>query len=252
MQFIKNNSDTHTKKGLNRMNNLVHFDGFAHNTVSNSKYLELQKMLNKRNKIDGIELMNILDTKSISCCFFDPQYRGVLDKMKYGNEGSRQIIRSHLKQMDEVNIINFIVAIERVLKPSGHLFLWVDKFHLCEGIAKWFKNTSIRLVDMITWDKERMGMGYRTRKQTEHLVILQKLPKRAKDIWINRSIRDIHREKVQRAEHPHAKPLNLQVQLIKSVTRKNDLILDPCAGSFSVLKSCQIANRDFIGGDING
>lgn len=220
--------------------------------VSNSKYSKVSEFLNKKNKMDGIQLMNMLEPNSISCCFFDPQYRGVLDKMKYGNEGSRQIIRSQLKQMDEDTIINFIVSIDRVLKPSGHLFLWVDKYHLCTGINDWFKKTDINLVDMITWDKERMGMGYRTRKQTEHLIVLQKLPKKAKDVWSSRSIRDIWREKINTKEHPHSKPINLQAELIKCVTKEDDLVLDPCAGSFSVLKSCSIVGRDFIGSDING
>lgn len=230
------------------MNNLAYFEGF----VENHERLEINKLLNKRNNMDGIALMNMLEPNSVSCCFFDPQYRGVLDKMNYGNEGSRQIIRSQLKQMDDSIIINFVRNIERVLKPSGHLFLWVDKYHLCTGVNEWFKNTDMELVDMITWDKERMGMGYRTRKQTEHLVVFQKLPKRAKNIWTNHSIRDIWRERVDTKKHPHAKPIKLQAELIKCVTREDDLVLDPCAGSFSVLESCSIANRDFIGGDING
>lgn len=62
---------------------------------------------------------------SIATAFFDPQYRGVLDKLKYGNEGKgRGKARSELKQMDEETIINFIEEIDRVLKDSGHLFLW--------------------------------------------------------------------------------------------------------------------------------
>lgn len=232
--------------------NYMNADDFVEQSAVDKKKIELDHLLNKRNKKDGLELIDMLDTDSVSCCFFDPQYRGVLDKMKYGNEGSRQIIRSKLKQMDQETISKFIVHIERVLKPSGHLFLWIDKFHLCSGINKWFVETGLELVDMITWDKEKMGMGYRTRKQTEHLVILQKPPKRAKDVWINRSIRDIWREKVSTKTHPHTKPVGLQATLIESVTRENELVLDPCAGSFSVLESCRMVGRNFIGSDING
>lgn len=55
--------------------------------------------------------------------FFDPQYRGVLDKLKYGNEGqARGKARCELTQMDEDTIVNFIKEIDRVLKDSGHLF----------------------------------------------------------------------------------------------------------------------------------
>src|SRR5271170_2683326 len=86
-------------------------------------------------KMDGLDLLQSLENNSVSVVFFDPQYRGVLDKMNYGNEGERQIERSKLIQMGEKKIISFVREVNRVLKPSGHLFLWTDKFHLCEGIA---------------------------------------------------------------------------------------------------------------------
>ncbi len=41
--------------------------------------------------------------------------------------------RYRLKQMAEEVIVQFITKINRVLMPSGHLFLWMDKFHLCTG-----------------------------------------------------------------------------------------------------------------------
>lgn len=74
-------------------------------------------------KMDGLTLLHFLQDNSTSIVFFDPQYRGVLDKMNYGNEGERQIERSKLVQMNEQKIISFVQEINRVLKPSGHLFL---------------------------------------------------------------------------------------------------------------------------------
>jgi len=78
---------------------------------------------NTKLKMDGLTLLQSLENGSSSVVFFDPQYRGVLDKMNYGNEGERQIERSKLIQMDEKKIISFVREINRVLKPSGHLFL---------------------------------------------------------------------------------------------------------------------------------
>lgn len=106
--------------------------------------------MNTRNKSEGLVLMSDIRDKSIAAAFFDPQYRGILDKLKYGNEGvSRGKARSSLPQMDSSEIINFIRQINRVLKDSGHLFLWVDKFHLCQGVLDWFLDTSLHLVDLI-------------------------------------------------------------------------------------------------------
>src|SRR5436305_14710800 len=79
--------------------------------------------LNSKLKMDGLNLLKALEDNSINTVFFDPQYRGVLDKMNYGNEGERQIERSKLIQMSEKKITFFIKEINRVLKPSSHLFL---------------------------------------------------------------------------------------------------------------------------------
>src|SRR6266480_4753893 len=78
---------------------------------------------NSKLKMDGVKLLKLLKNNSISIVFFDPQYRGILEKMNYGNEGARQVKRSELIQMDEKTIISFVREINRILKPSGHLFL---------------------------------------------------------------------------------------------------------------------------------
>ena len=39
--------------------------------------------------------------------------------------------------------------------------------------------------------------------------------------------------------------------MIESVSVASDIILDPCAGGFSVLEACKLANRDFLGCDLN-
>jgi site-specific DNA-methyltransferase (adenine-specific) len=93
-------------------------------TISPSKKtLDKKLILNTKLKMDGLTLLHSLENNSVSVVFFDPQYRGILDKMNYGNEGERQIERSKLIQMSERKIISFVREINQVLKPSGHLFL---------------------------------------------------------------------------------------------------------------------------------
>lgn len=206
--------------------------------------------LNCRNLCDGMDLMKKINDSVIAAAFFDPQYRGVLDKLKYGNEGKgRCKARSELPQMDDETIIRFIREIGRVLKDSGHLMLWTDKFHLCGGIQKWTENTGLNLVDMVVWDKGKMGMGYRTRRKSEYLIILQKTPVRAKVCWNDHAIPDVWQE-LKPTTHPHSKPIELQRRIISAVTNEGDTVLDPASGGYSVLKACQMAGRDFIGGDI--
>lgn len=205
---------------------------------------------NYKNKIDGIDLLNNIKDETIKTAFFDPQYRGVLDKLKYGNEGkSRGKARHDLQQMDENTIIMFIKEINRVLLPSGHLFLWVDKFHLCTGVLGWFKETDLKLVDMITWDKAKIGMGYRTRRKSEYLIIFQKQPIKAKGYWNDHAIPDVWSEKTEKI-HAHSKPIELQKRLIEATTSENEYVLDPASGGYSVYNACKQCNRNFIGGDI--
>lgn len=208
--------------------------------------------MNKKNKCDGLKLLSDIKNGTISVTFFDPQYRGILDKLKYGNEGkNRGKDRCSLKQMDEETIISFIKEINRVLKDSGHLFLWIDKFHLGQGACqKWFVDTKLNLVDMIVWNKEKMGMGYRTRRISEYLMVYQKSPVKAKNCWFDHSIPDVWEEKTVK-KHPHSKPTELQKRLIAATTVAGDIVLDPASGGYSVFDACKMLNRDFLGGDIS-
>ena len=209
--------------------------------------------LNTRQQADGLTLMADLNDKTVTDVFFDPQYRGVLDHLSYGNEGvKRQHARCELPQMDEDTIKRFLIEIERILKESGYLFLWVDKFHLLSegGVAPWFESSSaLTFVDLITWDKAKIGMGYRTRRKCEYLIVMQKKPTLAKATWFDHSIPDVWTEKVVK-NHPHSKPIELQKALIRATTTENDYICDPASGGYSVLECCNQLNRKFIGCDL--
>jgi len=208
---------------------------------------------NTRLKMDGIEFLAALPEATIPVAFLDPQYRGVLEKMAYGNEGkNRSKRRCALEQMSETVIMSFVRGIDRALMPSGHLFLWVDKFHLCQGIRLWFDGTTLDIVDLVTWDKGTLGMGYRTRRRAEYCVVLQKQPRKAKGVWKIHNIPDVRCEKVSQRDHPHAKPIGLQGDLIAAVSHEGDFVIDPAAGSFSVLQAARNRGRIFLGCDVNG
>ena len=211
----------------------------------------MNELVNRKNKMNGLDLLDLLDKESIKVTFFDPQYRGVLDKLSYGNEGkSRGKDRSALPQMSQEIIFEFLAKIELVLKPNGYLFLWLDKFHLFE-VKSWIENyQSLEIVDMIVWNKMKIGMGYRTRRKSEYLVTIQKTPKQAKSTWTLHNIPDVWDEKILDKNHTHAKPIELQKQLILATTNENDLVLDPASGGYSVFRACKETNRNFIGCDL--
>ena len=192
--------------------------------------------------------MRSLPNACAALAFFDPQHRAVLDKLAFGNEGARQRERCKLPAMSEDYIDACCREIARVLAPSGYCMHWVDTYGLCEGhhlrVADCLKS-----VDLIAWDNLRQGMGKRSRRRGDYLLVLQKPPLRAKATWRDHGIPSRWAEKVDRRIHPHAKPIGLIERLIAAVTLPGDLVVDPAAGGFGVLHAALHLGREFIGCD---
>jgi site-specific DNA-methyltransferase (adenine-specific) len=82
---------------------------------------------------DALELLQSLPDGSAALAVFDPQFRGVLDRLHFGNEGARQKDRCALPAMTDSYIDWCKREIARVLRPSGYAFVWADTFRLCQG-----------------------------------------------------------------------------------------------------------------------
>ena len=124
--------------------------------------------VNVRQRMDGLTMLGRLGDEVAACAFFDPQYRGLLDWLDYGNEGAWQIGRASLAQMGDELIAAFVRELARVVVTSGYLFLWVDKYHLVEGVSPWLVDTDFRTVDLITMGQgqDRYGVEDATRQST--------------------------------------------------------------------------------------
>ena len=196
---------------------------------------------------DALELQRSLTTSCTPLVIFDPQYRGVLDRLDYGNEGARQRGRFKLPAMEENYIDACCRESARVLRPSGYLMLWADKFNVCQAHHLRVAD-ALKTVDLIAWDNQRPGNGYRSRR------VLQKRPLRARATSRDRGIPSRWPEKINlkvypHKHYPHAKPIGLITRLIGAVTVPGDLVIDPAAGSFVVLHAAQQLGRDFVGCD---
>jgi site-specific DNA-methyltransferase (adenine-specific) len=214
--------------------------------------------LDRRNKADGLKLLKTTPSEYTRLVFFDPQYRQLLDHLKYGDEGKRQTARVALPQMSGETIRRFGHEIVRVLKPSGYVAMWIDKYILTEGLAPSYFDTdelvpTLKMVDLITWNKGKIGMGYRSRRKGEYLLIFQKYPIKARATWHTMPcIPDVWDEKIEGRIHVHQKPIGLQRAIIEATTRKGEVVMSPTAGSFSVMEAAHACGRRFLGGDILG
>jgi len=145
-----------------------------------------------------------------------------------------------------------------------------SKDYYPKGFAKVLRHYDNMLLNMkvegvIVWPKEQGGLGYLIRNSCEYVVILRKTD--TPPIWMERraskrvlysnkfdwSGEQVWNEKIRNRRmlaHPHTKPLILQSRLIEAATEKGDLVVDAAAGSFSVLKSCELSGRNFLGCDL--
>jgi site-specific DNA-methyltransferase (adenine-specific) len=204
---------------------------------------------NSAQRGDALALLQSLPDCCTPLVFFDPQHRDALDRLAYGNEGARQKGRALLPAMTSDYVDVCCRETDRVLGPSGYLLQWVDTFRLCEAYHLRIANV-LKCVDLIAWDSERIGNGYRSRRRGDYLLVLQKPPLAAKSTWHDHSIPSRWIEKVDRKIHPHAKPIGLITRLIGAITEPGDLVVDPAAGSFVVMRAARALGRDFIGCDI--
>ena len=209
---------------------------------------------NVAQKGDALALQRSLPDRCTPLVFFDAQYRGVMDKLKFGNEGARQMGRFKLPPMTGDYIDACCREAMRLLIPSGYLMVWSDTFNLCE--AHHLRVADVcKIVDLLAWDNLRMGMGKRARRQGDYLLIIQK-PPITPSTWRDHGIPSRWSEKIDfavypRDKFPHAKPIELIKRLIGAVTMFNDLIIDPAAGSFVTMQAAHQLGRNFIGCDLS-
>jgi site-specific DNA-methyltransferase (adenine-specific) len=129
---------------------------------------------------DALALLQSLPDCVAAAVVFDPQHRSVLDHLKLGNESARQIGRAALPVMSETYIDHCIWEAARILAPSGYVFLWADTYRVCEG-AHLRVADAVKCVDLISWDSLRLGMGKRSRRRGDYVLVLQRPPIIAKD-----------------------------------------------------------------------
>ena len=105
------------------------------------------------------------------------RYRTILVDPPWAKEtGGGRICRGaqgHYAVMKQADLIALGPAIQRVTAPAAHLYLWVTNNCLLDGIelcsAYGFKYKTL-----ITWAKDRIGIGQYFRGQTEQCIFAVK------------------------------------------------------------------------------
>jgi site-specific DNA-methyltransferase (adenine-specific) len=116
--------------------------------------------LNHQQKGDALDLLTSLPDACSPLAFFDPQFRGVLDYLEYGDESAKQKCRARLPVMTEEYTDACLHKIEQKLKPSGYCMLWADTFNVCEGYHLRVSDTQVRGSDLLGQRADRQRLSW--------------------------------------------------------------------------------------------
>lgn len=195
---------------------------------------------NTRLKMDGVDLLDAIRSDCAAAVFLDPQYREA--------PGVRPMVGK---------LRAFTRQSRRVLREGGYLFFWVEKCHIVNREWHSWLEGDLEAVDLIAWDALAAGRDAQeglswTSPRAAYLIVAQRPPRNPGPGWERQAIPDVWHE--ERIEHPSFSPTprGLVSRLIEASTDEGDLVIDPAAGTFSVLDVCRQKDRLFLGCDLNG
>ena len=210
--------------------------------------MEINKIYNE----DCLETLNRMEDNSVDCVITDPPYSGLMAKSRSGGRFDQSEHHIEFDDMSERAFLLFIKPIfrelYRVMKLGSHLYCFTDWKQL-RNMADCLELSSLKLVNIVCWDKGHFGTGAGYRSQSEYLLVFSKgLP----NTFNLRNVGNVIKcSRAKEAIHPHQKPTELLKILVENSTQKGDLIYDPFSGSGSTLLTAKAMERNFIGSELS-
>jgi site-specific DNA-methyltransferase (adenine-specific) len=194
---------------------------------------------------DCLEVMKGIPDKSVDLVLTDPPYSTPVIT-SFGRKKCKNLADLSIQ---EFYFNAFKKELERLLKPNGRLFIFCDdKFYpiLFAVFYDWLN------INLIIWDKGKIGMGNPVRKQHELIMYANR-----ESFQYNRTENFTHYPSVMKYKsdnnklHGAQKPLKLIRDLILGFSDKGNIILDPFTGSGVVCLASQQLDRNYIGIDLS-
>ena len=191
---------------------------------------------------DSLSVLRGLPDGCIDAVITDPPYG-----IGYVSRNGKQI------KNDKSPFIWFLYDAYRVLKPNGGALVCFTHWDVQQAFIDAMQIAGFRVKSELVWNKVHHGMG-NTRAQFapvhENILFAVKgafaFPgTRPRDLLTCEKLDSAHRI------HPTEKPVGLLEDIITSVTRPGDLILDPFAGSGSTLAAAKQTGRRYIGVELD-
>lgn len=119
--------------------------------------------------------------------------------------------------------------------------LWVEA---CQLVAA----KELRYCNLLVWEKGWPGLGDLEANWPLSVEFIIYLKKGRRPINSRRSsVLAFDKPVPSQQIHPTEKPVDLLMELLKQSTKPGDLVVDPWAGSASLLDACRLSERDAIG-----
>lgn len=195
---------------------------------------------------DSLTVLRQMEPESVDAIITDPPYG-----IDYHTKGTNASIKN-----DKAPFIWFLYDAFRVLKSgeSGRgALICFTRWDVEQTFIDAMKLAGFQVKSEVIWDKVMHGMGdckAAFAPTHENIVFAVK----GKFSFPGHRPKDIvtyHKLNGSQMIHPTEKPVSLLADLLSSVTKPGDLILDPFAGSGSTLVAAKKTGRRFIGVELD-
>ena len=191
---------------------------------------------------DAIELMQTLPDNHIDLLLTDIPY----GRVNKSSKGIRDIDKKDANT-ETFDLIDFASEAFRVTKGNGVIFCGKEQF---SQLYQYFDDFGLT-TRMIVWEKTNpmpLNGQYVFLSGVECAVHFRKKGAVFNGNCLNTVFRFPNGSSKR---HPTEKPLALFMKFIELLTKRGDLVLDPCVGSGTTAVACANTSRNYICCDIN-
>lgn len=232
---------------------------------------------------DALAILKSIPDHSIDHCITDPPYNisgydnkkkiGWLESNKHWTESKNfSKIDAKWDKFSNDDYVKFtrswIEQIIRIVKPNGNIIIF-GSYHNIYRIGSILQDFDRKLINSITWYKRNAFPNVTQRmlcESTEHIIwAANETQKKAKNWVFNyKELKTINGDKQMRnmwdltstppsekksGKHPSQKPVSVISRLVKGMTKKGELIIDPFMGSGTLPLVANSLGRKFVGID---
>ena len=203
--------------------------------------------------MDCMQGMKNIESNSVDLCVTDPPYKivsgGATGHKTFLSSVPIDVVKSgKLFKYNEIQFNEWIPEIYRILKDGSHCYLMTNGRNI-KDIWIEAEKAGFKFQNILVWKKNNATPNKYYMNCIEFILVFRK--GKAKTINEPGTKNLIEINNVVNKLHPTQKPVDLMSIFIINSSNKNEIIIDPFAGSGSTLVAAQKLKRRYIGYEID-